>query len=57
MGGGWPLQPNNEAWVENEWWDFCSGIENTYQIIHNSFVSIAEDGDLNQQFQEIFYNG
>lgn len=56
IGGGWPLEPNSEAWVENEFWDFCSGVENTYQIIHRAFESIAEDGDLKQLFQEIFYN-
>lgn len=56
MGGGWPLEPYHEGWVENEFWDFCSGVENTYEIIHSAFQSIARDGDLNQKFQEIFYS-
>lgn len=56
MGGGWPLQQNNEAWVENQFWDFCSGIPNTYQIIHRAFVSISDGGELNERLQHIFYN-
>tara|TARA_R110002072_G_scaffold7503_2_gene40900 strand:- start:692595 stop:693404 length:810 start_codon:yes stop_codon:yes gene_type:complete len=56
IGGGWPLEPDSEAWVENQFWDFCSGIEGTYEIIHSAFESIAETGDLQQLFQDIFYN-
>ena len=55
MGGGWPLEPDNEGWVENQFWDFCSGRENTYQIIHNAFTSISETGDLEEIIQDIFY--
>lgn len=56
IGKGWPLEPNTEAWVENQFWDFCSGIPNTYQIIHDAFVSISESGELNDKFQQMFYN-
>ncbi len=55
MGGGWPLEPNNEGWVENQFWDFCSGFENTYEVIHSSFISISESGNLEDIIQEIFY--
>lgn len=55
MGGGWPLEPDNEGWVENQFWDFCSGYENTYEVILDSFVSISESGDLEEIIQEIFY--
>lgn len=55
IGGGWPLEPDNEAWVENQFWNFCSGIEGTYQIIYDAFLSISETGDLEQIIQEIFY--
>tara|TARA_R110002111_G_scaffold214448_1_gene277394 strand:- start:224 stop:856 length:633 start_codon:yes stop_codon:yes gene_type:complete len=54
-GGGWPLEPDNEGWVENQFWDFCSGRENTYQIIHSAFTSISESGDLNDLIQDVFY--
>jgi len=55
IGRGWPLEPGSEGWVENDFWDFCTGIENTYQIIRESFVSISESGDLEEIIQGIFY--
>lgn len=54
-GKGWPLEPNSEGWVENEFWDFCSGVENTYQIIHETFISISNSGELEEIIQDIFY--
>jgi hypothetical protein len=53
---GWPLERANEAWVENEFWDFCSGENNTYEIIKASFESIAKDGSLREKLKNIFYN-
>lgn len=55
MGKGWPLEPNNEGWVQDEFWDFCSGIKNTYSVIYEAFVNISETGDLEDIIQEIFY--
>ena len=55
IGRGWPLEPNHEGWVENDFWDFCTGFEGTYQIIYNSFISISESGDLEEIIQDIFY--
>ena len=55
IGRGWPLEPTNEGWVENEFWDFCSGLQNTYEIIYNSFISISESGELEEIIQNIFY--
>lgn len=55
IGRGWPLEPNNEGWVENDFWNFCSGLENTYSIIYNAFVNISETGDLEDIIQNIFY--
>ena len=55
IGNGGPLEPGNEGWVENEFWDFCSGVENTYSIIHNAFTEISENGDLNDTLQHFFY--
>lgn len=57
IGRGWPLEPSNEGWVENEFWDFCSGVTNTYEIIHSAFISISESKDLEEIIQEIFYDG
>ena len=55
IGGGWPLEPNNEGWVQDEFWDFCSGLDNTYSIIYDAFINISETGDLEDIIQEIFY--
>ncbi|MGQ3677021.1 TdeIII family type II restriction endonuclease [Tenacibaculum discolor] len=55
IGKGWPLEPGFEGWVENDFWDFCTGIENTYNVIRKSFISISESGDLEEIIQDIFY--
>jgi hypothetical protein len=55
IGKGWPLEPKSEGWVEDEFWNFCSGIENTYSQIHDSFISISKSGELEHIIQEIFY--
>lgn len=46
MGKGKPLEADNEAWVENQFWDFCSGLNNTYGIITEAFTELRESGDL-----------
>jgi hypothetical protein len=56
IGRGWPLEPDNEAWVENQFWDFCSGIPNTCQIIYRAFSSVSEAGELRDRLQQLFYN-
>lgn len=40
MGGGMPLERDNEGWVGNQFWDFCSGLDNTYEIIENAFIDL-----------------
>ena len=57
IGRGWPLEADNEGWVQNDFWDFCSGLENTYSIIYQAFTNISESGDLEEIIQEIFYGG
>jgi hypothetical protein len=54
IGGGFPLEAHNEAWVEDEFWDFCSGIENTFDHIKATFENIAESGDLQEQIDRLF---
>lgn len=46
IGGGKPLEPTTEAWVEDEFWDFCSGFDGTYSIITESFTEIRDSGEL-----------
>ena len=54
MGNGNPLERNMEAWVENEFWDFCSGLEDTYGIIVNAFNELRESGELESAFNDLF---
>ena len=46
IGGGRPLEADNEAWVENQFWDFCSGLDNAYEIITTSFTDLRASGEL-----------
>lgn len=55
IGRGWPMEPGNEGWVQDQFWDFCSGFEGTYDIIHEAFTSISSSGDLEEIIQNIFY--
>lgn len=55
IGRGWPLEPNNEGWVQDDFWNFCSGLEDTYSIIYEAFTDISETGDLEDIIQRIFY--
>jgi hypothetical protein len=55
IGRGWPLEPNNEGWVQNDFWNFCSGLDDTYLIIYDAFIDISQTGDLEEIIQEIFY--
>lgn len=55
MGRGFPLEPAIEGWVQDQFWNFCSGVTNTYSIILRAFRDISESGDLEDIVQEIFY--
>jgi len=56
MGRGKPLEQDNEAWVGNQFWDFCSGLDNTYQIIAESFTQLRESGELEDSFDKMLNN-
>lgn len=53
IGGGKPLEPSEEAWVEDEFWDFCSGYKGTYSIIKEAFHEIRESGELKEVLDEL----
>jgi len=53
IGKGKPLEQDNEGWVENQFWDFCSGLEDTYQIIKNSFIKLQKSGRLEQSLHNL----
>ncbi len=42
MGKGKPLEKDNEGWVENQFWNFCSGLDDTYGIIVESFTELRD---------------
>lgn len=54
IGKGKPLEASTEAWVEDEFWNFCSGLNNTYQIIEDSFTELRESKVLEEHFNIIF---
>ena len=48
------LDPTHDIFVENEFWDFCSGITNTSNIFHSLFKELRNE-KFHEQFDEIFY--
>lgn len=56
MGKGKPLEAGEEGWVGGEFWDFCSGLNNTDQIIRDAFTEIRESGELQQVLSQLLDN-
>jgi len=54
IDGGKPIERNTEAWVENEFWDFLSGEQNTFLLIKESFSEIFTEGTLETSLDTIF---
>ncbi|MGB1018197.1 MAG: TdeIII family type II restriction endonuclease [Chitinophagales bacterium] len=46
MGKGKPLEKDTEGWVGNQFWDFCSGLEDTYSIIVETFKELRDSKEL-----------
>jgi hypothetical protein len=53
IGGGKPIEEDNEAWVGNQFWDFCSGVESTFEIIKNAFTELSESGELEEELNQL----
>ncbi len=53
IGGGKPLEKDTEAWVGNQFWNFCSGVENTFEIIEASFIALRESGELEAELNQL----
>lgn len=53
-GKGFPLERKNEGWVEDEFWNFCSGTENTFRIIKQAFEYIKDNGLVSKEFDVLF---
>lgn len=54
MKKGLPLEKNDEGWVEDEFWDFCSGRKNTFSLIQESFKELRISKELEQEFEKVF---
>lgn len=54
MGRGKPIEKMNEAWVEDEFWDFLSGYSGTFNLIKQSFKEIYDEGTLEVQLDKVF---
>lgn len=52
--GGFPLEKLNEGWVENEFWDFCTGYENTFGIIRECFTELKNSGEIKNELELLF---
>ena len=53
-GKGKPLQQKKEAWVEGEFWDFCSGLSNTFDLIKSCFIDLRKSGKLVELLNPLF---
>ncbi|EEZ95934.1 TdeIII family type II restriction endonuclease [Legionella longbeachae] len=42
IGKGKPLEADTEVWVEDQFWDFCSGYLGTFAIIMDSFKELRD---------------
>ena len=49
-----PLNPSEDIWVKNEFWDFCSGHNSTWNEILQIFVQLGNE-NFGKEFEDIFY--
>ncbi|MEH2058681.1 MAG: TdeIII family type II restriction endonuclease [Nostoc sp.] len=49
-----PLDIAQDIWVENEFWDFCSGTENTFEQLKALFVELGHE-NFAAEFNDMFY--
>jgi hypothetical protein len=53
IGKGKPLERDNEAWVEGQFWDFCSGLNGTYKLIEEAFSELRTSGELEESLHSL----
>lgn len=51
----YPLEKSKDAWVQDEFWDFCSGKSNTWNEILEILDELGKEG-FNNQFKDIFFS-
>lgn len=50
-----PLRTGEDFWVGDQFWDFCSGYENTWTILESIFREIGQDRDFINEYRKYFY--
>ena len=55
MGKGKPLEKDNEGWVENQFWNFCSGLDDTYSLIKETFMELRDSKELEADLDKMLY--
>ena len=53
IGKGFPLEKGSEGWVEDEFWDFCSGSSGTFQLIKDCFDEIRTAETLSEELKNM----
>ncbi|NER36594.1 MAG: TdeIII family type II restriction endonuclease [Oscillatoria sp. SIO1A7] len=51
----YPLERAKDAWVQDEFWDFCAGQGNTWAEILEVFEELGKEG-FGENFRDIFYS-
>lgn len=49
-----PLDVKRDIWVDNEFWDFCSGHKNTFEDLQSLFIKLGKE-NFAAEFYDIFY--
>ena len=49
-----PLDISKDIWVEDEFWNFCSGEENTFEQLKSIFIELGRE-NFAAEFHDIFY--
>lgn len=52
-GRGFPMESPDEAWVEDEFWDFCSGFSGTFSVISEALDEIGQEGIITARLQQL----
>ncbi len=51
-----PMYPGAEAWVQDDFWDLCTGRDNSYIVIENAFRHIGEENLVSEEIEMLFGN-
>ena len=49
-----PLDISKDIWVEDEFWNFCSGEESTFEQLKSLFFELGQE-NFAAEFHDIFY--